>query len=60
MPDYREILKELDILYVTRVQKERFADEIEYAQLKDSYILTRAELKGVRDNLRVLSFTKSQ
>ena len=47
MPDYRAILKELDILYVTRVQKERFADEIEYAQLKDSYILTRSELKGV-------------
>ncbi len=54
MPDYREILNELDILYVTRVQKERFADEIEYAQVKDSYILTRAELKGVRDNLKVL------
>ena len=36
-------IKELDILYVTRVQKERFADEIEYAQLKDSYILTRVD-----------------
>lgn len=52
--DFREVIKELDILYVTRVQKERFADEIEYAQLKDSYILTSAELSDVKDNLKIL------
>lgn len=54
LSDFREVLPELDILYVTRVQKERFADEIEYAQLKDSYVLTNAELSEVKDNFRIL------
>jgi aspartate carbamoyltransferase catalytic subunit len=35
-----------DVIYMTRVQKERFKDEKEYARLKDSYVLTAAHLKG--------------
>lgn len=48
-----EVLPELDILYMTRVQKERF-DDTEYAQIKSSYILTEKMLSNVRDNLKIL------
>jgi aspartate carbamoyltransferase catalytic subunit len=38
------VLPELDVLYMTRVQKERFLSEEEYIRLRDSYILTREKL----------------
>jgi aspartate carbamoyltransferase catalytic subunit len=38
--DLHEIIPELDIMYVTRVQKERFADPVEYEQVKNSYQIT--------------------
>ena len=44
----------LDILYMTRVQKERFADTDEYERLKDSYILTPEKMSLAGDGLRVL------
>ena len=44
----------LDILYMTRVQKERFADADEYERLKDSYILTPEKMSLAGDGLRVL------
>lgn len=47
------IVNSLDILYMTRVQKERF-DETEYQHMKSSFILTAEMLEGVKDNLRVL------
>lgn len=49
-----EVLPELDVLYMTRVQKERFLDEDEYDRLKDSFILTAEKLKAARPELRVL------
>ena len=51
--DMESVIPELDILYMTRVQKERF-DESEYAHIKSAYILTAALLEGARDNLKVL------
>ncbi|CAH8192995.1 aspartate carbamoyltransferase catalytic subunit [Vibrio aestuarianus] len=48
-----EVVAELDVLYMTRVQKERF-DESEYAHMKSAYILTTDTLKEARDNLKVL------
>ena len=45
---------ELDILYMTRIQGERFEDKAEYERLKDSYILTRAKLDGAKSDLAVL------
>lgn len=48
-----EVVPELDVLYMTRVQKERF-DESEYAHIKSAYILTAALLEGARENLKVL------
>lgn len=49
-----EAMAELDILYMTRVQKERFISEADYARLKDSYILTPDKLKIARDDLIVM------
>ena len=42
--DIEEYMGELDILYMTRVQRERFSDEDEYLRLKDSYILNNLKL----------------
>ncbi|HAT8492587.1 TPA: aspartate carbamoyltransferase [Vibrio vulnificus] len=51
--DMETVIPELDILYMTRVQKERF-DESEYAHIKSAYILTAALLEGARENFKVL------
>ena len=47
-------MPELDILYMTRVQKERFFNEEDYLRLKDSYILTPDKLRGAKESLRIL------
>ena len=53
--DLEAVLPELDVLYMTRVQKERFLSEEEYIRLRDSYILTREKLvKNAKDDLAIL------
>ena len=47
-------MPELDILYMTRVQRERFFNEEDYLRLKDSYILTPEKLKNAKPDLRIL------
>ena len=49
-----EAMPELDVLYMTRVQRERFASEEEYMRLKDSYILTPEKLKTAKQEMRIL------
>ena len=49
-----EVMPELDILYMTRVQKERFFNEEDYLRLKDSYILTPEKLENAKEDLRIL------
>jgi aspartate carbamoyltransferase len=49
-----EALAEGDVLYMTRIQKERFADPAEYEKLKGSYILTREMVERIRPGLTVL------
>jgi len=49
-----EVIDNTDILYMTRVQRERFTDIMEYEQVKDLYNLNVKMLEGSRDNLRVL------
>ena len=49
-----EIINQTDILYMTRVQRERFTDPMEYERVKNVYILHRRMLDGSRENLRVL------
>ena len=48
------VMPELDILYMTRVQRERFFNEEDYLRLKDSYILTPDKLQNAKEDLRVL------
>ncbi len=49
-----EAMPELDILYMTRVQKERFFNEEDYIRLKDSYILDRQKMKLAKEDMYVL------
>lgn len=49
-----ELISSLDVMYVTRVQKERFVDPEEYEKVKDSYQITSSMLKNVRDNFKVM------
>ena len=49
-----ESMPELDILYMTRVQRERFTDLMEYERVKDMYILNGKMLEKTRPNLRIL------
>ncbi len=48
------VIGDLDILYMTRVQKERFFNEQDYIRLKDSYILDKEKMKLAKDNMIVL------
>jgi len=48
------VIGDLDILYMTRVQKERFFNEQDYIRLKDSYILDKAKMSLARQNMIVL------
>ncbi len=52
--DLEGCMPELDILYMTRVQKERFFNEEDYLRLKDSYILTADKLDHAKQNLSIL------
>ena len=52
--DIEEYIDELDILYMTRVQKERFFNEADYIRLKDYYVLTLDKLKNAKEDLKIL------
>ncbi len=49
-----EAMGDIDILYMTRVQKERFFNEADYIRLKDSYILTPDKLEGAKSDLVIM------
>ncbi len=49
-----EVIADADILYMTRVQRERFTDLMEYERVKDVYILRNKMLENTRPNLRIL------
>ena len=52
--DMNQILNESDILYMTRVQQERFTDPVEYEKVRNTYSLHNNMLEGTKDNLRIL------
>jgi aspartate carbamoyltransferase catalytic subunit len=52
--DILEVIQKVDVLYMTRIQKERFQDPMEYEKMKNSYILRNAMLEGAKPNLRIL------
>ncbi len=52
--DLESVIGDLDVLYMTRVQKERFFNEEDYLRLKDSYILTPEKLKKAKPTLSIM------
>ena len=52
--DLGALLPELDVLYATRVQKERFKDPAAYEKVKDAYLINKAFLKGAKPDLAVM------
>ena len=54
MRSLEEAMPELDVLYMTRIQRERFTSQEEYMRLKDSYVLTPEKMKTAKQEMRVL------
>lgn len=52
--NFDEIINEIDILYMTRIQKERFSDPLDYEKVKNLYILSAQNLKRAKPNLKIL------
>lgn len=52
--DFSDIISKADIIYMTRVQKERFSDPIEYEKVKNVYVLRNEMLKRTKPNMRIL------
>lgn len=52
--EFTDIISEADIIYMTRVQKERFSDPIEYEKVKDVYILNNSMLEHTKPNVKIL------
>ncbi len=52
--DFTDYIDDADIVYMTRVQRERFSDPMEYEKVKNVYILKNEMLKNTRENMRVL------
>jgi len=52
--DFTDIISRADIIYMTRVQKERFSDPIEYEKVKNVYVLKNSMLRNTKPNMRIL------
>ena len=52
--EIEDIMDKVDILYMTRIQRERFADPMEYERVKNSYILKNEMLENSKSNMRIL------
>jgi aspartate carbamoyltransferase catalytic subunit len=52
--DYEEVKGNLDILYVTRIQRERFGTDLDYEKVREGYNISKAFLKGCNPDLRIL------
>ncbi len=53
-PDLEKVMPDLDVLYMTRIQQERFSDAAEYERLKNSYILTNEKLISAKKDMIIL------
>jgi aspartate carbamoyltransferase catalytic subunit len=53
-PEFNEIINQADIIYMTRVQKERFIDPVEYEKVKNVYILKNKMLANTKPNVKIL------
>jgi len=52
--DLQDVIDKVDVLYMTRIQRERFSDPMEYEKVKNSYVLKNDMLDGSKDNLKIL------
>ena len=52
--DFTDIVSKADIIYMTRVQRERFSDPIEYEKVKNVYVLRNSMLKNTKPNMKIL------
>ena len=52
--DLPENINDADIIYMTRVQRERFSDPLEYEKVKNVYVLRNAMLKDTKPNMKIL------
>jgi aspartate carbamoyltransferase catalytic subunit len=52
--DFNKYINDVDIIYMTRVQRERFSDLMEYERVKNAYILRNSMLDNTKDNMRIL------
>ncbi len=52
--DIQEAIPKVDILYMTRIQKERFSDPMEFEKVKNSYVLRNTMLEGAKPNMKIL------
>ncbi len=52
--DLQEIINEVDILYMTRIQKERFSDPLDYEKVKNAYVLRNNMLEKAKQNLKIM------
>lgn len=52
--EFAEIIKKADVVYMTRIQRERFSDPMEYEKTKNSYILKNHMLEGTKTNMKIL------
>jgi aspartate carbamoyltransferase catalytic subunit len=52
--NFGDVKSELDVLYVTRIQRERFGDELDYEKVKEGYFIDRAFLEGCNEDLKIL------
>jgi aspartate carbamoyltransferase catalytic subunit len=52
--DMKEVIPHADVIYMTRIQKERFSDPMEYEKVKNSYILKNSMLEEAKSNVRIM------
>lgn len=52
--DLLEVIPKVDILYMTRIQKERFSDPLDYEKVRNAYVLRNSMLEGAKPNLKIL------
>ena len=52
--DLKSVMDEIDILYMTRIQKERFFNEADYVRLKDSYIISGSKLENAKSDMIIM------
>ncbi len=52
--ELQEVIPQVDILYMTRIQKERFADPLDYEKVKNTYVLRNSMLEGAKPNLKIM------